>query len=361
MMKKGSGIKIVCMLAAALLWMSCEKTDTDEQSGTVRTHYDFEDVDYSESTTRLDLLLSITDEIRKTNTEGVSVEAQTLMDWFQDETSDAIDLADIYPIDTSEGAVSMPELFSILEDLSKNSSVPNTTGSGAGIVASEAGDTYLLDANGIELGELIRQRLLGGVLYYNALSYYVGENFMISSFSPNEAEKAAEILAMEQVVDKAFGLFGVPIDFPENKEGILFYGAESDKYDALTGANQEVMDALIKIRAGISEGDINTRNAGIFEVRAAWERILIATALHSVNQMKNNFDDRAVRNHHWTVVLGQMNNLSHNPGRIIVPNQSDSVYTFLRGNPDLIQTTDVDTVQWLLSRVYQLEDIKDDF
>lgn len=359
-MKFFSGISIASIAIVCVVFSSCEKTTEAGDVSPARTHYDFSDVDYSDATERLNLLVSLSEEIRKANALGVSIESETLTDFYKNDTDGVVDLEDLF-YEVQEQPIDLLAQFVALEDLSKNFSTLNTGDTGAGIAVSGSGASYLLNANGIELGELIRHRLMGGVLYYSGTNFYVGENFMVPTLSQTEPNRSEEIALMENAIDNGFGYFGAPIDFPENEDGLLFYAAESHANDPVLALDQDVMDAFIKIRAGISEADLNTRNAGIFEMRVAWERVLIASALHSLNQMKNAFSDRAHRNHHWTIVLGNMNNLSQNPGNSIVPSQSDSVYTYLRDNPDIISATDVDTVQMVLARAYNLTDIKDDF
>lgn len=358
-MKFFSGICIATLVASCLVFTACEKTVDEGDLGSVRTYYDFSDVDYSEATERMNLLVSLIGEIRKANTEGTSIEAQTLIDFYKNDTEGTIDLEDLF-YEVQSNPVALLDQFVLLEDLSKNFSTLNTGDSGAGIVVSGEGDSYLLDANGIELGEIIRQRLLGGIVYYAGTNFYLGENFMLPTLSQTEPNRSEEIAVMEKAIDNSFGYFGAPVDFPINDAGLLFYAAESHEFDPIALLDQDIMDAFIKVRAGITEADMNTRNSGVFELRVAWERVLVASALHSLNQMRNSFNDRAVRNHHWSVVYGYMGNLSQNPGNSIVPSQSDSVYNYLRDNPDVIAKTDVDTVQMVLARAYNMTDIKDD-
>lgn len=359
-MKFVSRICIVLLAMIGLVFTACEKTGEDSQIGELRTHYDFSDVDYSDATTRLDLLVSLTEEIRKSNTTGVAIEAQTLIDFYKNDTEGVVDLEDLF-YEVQNNPVALFDQFDALESLSKNFSTVNTGSAGAGIAVSESGESYLLDAGGIELGEIIRQRLLGGVLYYAATNFYTNENFMVTTLSQTEPNRSEEIAIMEDAIDSAFGYFGAPVDFPLNDEGLLFYAAESHRFDAIAETDQDIMNAYIKIRAGISEADMNTRNAGIFELRVALERVLISSALHSLNQMKSSYSDRALRNHHWSVVYGNINNLTQNPGNSIVPSQSDSIYNYLRANPDMIALTDIDTAQMVLARAYNLTTIKDDF
>ena len=358
-MKFISRICFVSIVAIGFVFTACEKTAEDSKVGETRTYYDFNDVDYSDATGRLNLLVSLTEEIRKTNTEGVSIEAQTLIDFYKSDTDGVVDLEDLF-YEVQSNPVALFDQFADLEDLSKNFSTENTGSTGAGIVVSGE-ESYLFDANGIELGELIRQRLLGGIVYYSAINFYTSDNFMVATLSQVEPDRSDEIAVMEEAIDNAFGYFGAPVDFPLNDEGLLFYASESHKFDPVAESDQDIMNAYIKIRAGITEADMNTRNAGIFELRVAFERVLISSMLHSLNQMKSSYSDRALRNHHWSVVYGNMTNLSQNPGNSIVPSQSDSIYNYLRDNPDMIALTDIDTAQMVLARAYNLTAIKDDF
>ena len=65
--------------------------------------------------------------------------------------------------------------------------------------------------------------------------------------------------AMEHHWDEAFGLFGVPVNFPVSTVGLRYLGSYSNQVDAGLHCNTTLMNAFLKGRAAISAKDLASK------------------------------------------------------------------------------------------------------
>ena len=145
---------------------------------------------------------------------------------------------------------------------------------------ADGSQTYVFDERGVEWAQVIEKGLMGATFYYQATTVYLGEDRMSAD---NTTVVPGEGTAMEHHWDEAFGYLGVPRDFPQNTEGLAFWGAYTNRRDPLLGTNAALMTPLKRGRAAISAGNLTVRDEAIAEVRMAWELVAAATTVNYLN------------------------------------------------------------------------------
>jgi hypothetical protein len=169
-------------------------------------------------------------------------------------------------------------------------SFDSTASSGQAGVLSSGSDTYLFDANGIEYTQLIEKSLMGAIFMYQATQIYFGSDKMdVDNSSAVNTADSMYYTSMEHHWDEAFGYFGVPVDFPNNTNGIRFWGKYCNSRNAELGSNTIMMNSFLIGRTAISNNDLPTRDAQITEIREMWEKVCAAQAVAYLQGAKDNF------------------------------------------------------------------------
>lgn len=306
-------------MLAVLLFSSCKEDKAPEPTYTIPTSYNFENVSYSGQTQRLAMFTELITYLKTSRTSGTSLNIDRLKAMYANDANMAnwqgtYDASKQLKNKTFE--FQQDAFDELLEQLAvaSESTVAGTDGQ-AGVVASLDGSkTYLLNANGVDEGQLVEKGLMGACLYYQATSVYMGDEKMNVD---NETVEPGTGTTMEHHWDEAFGYFGVPINFPTDLDGLVFWGSYSNQRDAILGSNKLVMDALLKGRAAISNNDLPTRDIAITEARQNWELIAVGSALHYLNTTVANFDDMALRGHFGSEALGFIYSLQFNSDKKI--------------------------------------------
>ncbi|MFT7343590.1 MAG: hypothetical protein ACI9XP_000164 [Lentimonas sp.] len=153
----------------------------------------------------------------------------------------------------------------------------------AGILASGT-SSYLFAKNGIEYTQLLEKGIMGGVLMYQALNVYFGDDKMnvdnTAAVDPGAGEYYTK---MEHHFDEAFGYFGVDIDFP-NTIPSEFWGEYCDKQNSTLGSNEIMISNFRKGRAAISNDYLGDRDAAILQIRKTWEEVSAYQAVTYIDQ-----------------------------------------------------------------------------
>lgn len=355
---------IVLGLATALIFSSCSEDDTPDPSSpyTVPETYSFENVNYSGQTTRLDMFEELEAEMKKGN-NGETVDAQKLKDMYANENN-AFSDADLNTASKQlKDKTFEPDqaLFeSYIDSLAKASlsTVPGENGI-AGVVESNDGSkAYLLAANGIEYTQVILKGLMGAIFYYQATGSYLTEE-KIGPAVDNTTVTEGEGTSMEHHWDEAFGYFGVPVDFPENKEGSRYWGKYSDQVNEAIGSNEALMDAFIKGRAAISNDDMEEKDAQAAIIKEEWERLVAAAAIHELNKAKTDFADDALRSHLLSEAIGFVMALKYNPERKITTDEIEEILNHIGDNLYEVSLDDINSAIDAISAIYEMDDVKD--
>jgi hypothetical protein len=286
--------------AVLLVNTGCNKDTTDDYD--VPTTYNFTNVNYSGQTSRLAMLTELSTLVKTANVSGATaLDATTLKNMYANQNNPFANAA----LNTSgkqlkDKTVSTEQanIDAILDAVAAASASTSATAANgtAGIAVSNDGTkSYLLNANGVELAQVIEKGIMGATFYYQATAVYLGSGKMDVD---NETVTAGEGTMMEHHWDEAFGYFGVPLDFPTNTTGIVYWGKYCHARNTLLATSGELMNALLKGRAAISNKDLATRDLMIAEVRRIWEKVAVATAISYLNEGKEKLTtDPAVAHH----------------------------------------------------------------
>lgn len=238
-------------------------------------------------------------------------------------------------------------------------SEPAAAGQAGVAVSNDGAKRYLLNENGLEWSQIIEKGLMGACFYYQAIAVYLGPDRMDVD---NETVEPGEGTAMEHHWDEAFGYLGVPKAFPSDRDGLVFWGKYCNDRDAMLSTNQPLMDALLKGRAAISNKDLATRDEAIPEVRAAWEKVVVGTAIHYLNSALAADGDFAIRAHALSEGVAFIYSLQFNPERGIDIAAVNNLLATLGGTADFAEmnfysttNADLEAARASLAQAYGLE------
>ncbi len=292
-------------LAASAVFSACDDDETlvvSTPAYDVPATYSFENVDYSGQQARIAQLNEMK-AYMATGGKGATLDAERLAAMFTN--GPGAGFANTYEKDIRSKvfAAVQGDFDGHLDALAENSrsTLPAMPGQAGVLTSPDGAKTYLVNARGVEYGQIVQKGLMGACFYYQATTVYMGAEKMSAD---NVIVKPGEGTAMQHHWDEAFGYFGVPRDFPANKVGAAYWGGYSDERDAVIGSNEKLMGAMIKGRAAILNDDYATRDAAIAEARAIWELIAASSVIHYLNTAKANPDNDAIRMHVLSEGLG---------------------------------------------------------
>lgn len=341
------------VLGLAITIQSCKKDKVDPPSYEIPVTYNFDSVDYSGQTSRLSMLTELSNEMKKGNTSGVSVSAQLLKDMYANVNNPFSDVT----LNTS-GKQLKNKTFTTEQSLiegyldahaaASQSVSPGSNGT-AGVVQVGTAK-YLFNATGQEYTQLVEKGLYGSLINYQIAAVYLGEDKMGTQVA---------LADRKHHWDEAFGYFGVPVDFPTNTTGTKFIGKYCNDRNALLGTNAAIMNAYLKGRAALNNGDEATVTAQITIIRGNIEKVLAGTAVHYINEALANVSNDAVRNHTLSEGLAFARALKFSPTKKITDTQQSQLETYFSGNFYTVSTTDLQAAKDLLSSIYGFDSIKD--
>lgn len=284
--------------AVTLAFTACKKDNYE-----VPTTYNFDNVSYAGQTARLDMMEEMTTYMKTANVQNATaLDASKLKDMYDNSNNRFGDntlntsgkqLKDKTASAEQSKFESYMEAIAVASQSTANISPSNGV---AGIMMKNDGSAgYLLNANGVELTQIIEKGLMGACFYFQASAVYLGSDKMSAD---NETVTPGEGTAMEHHWDEAFGYFGVATDFPDNVTDLRFWGKYCNSRDALMGSNQTIMNAFLAGRAAISNDDLDKRDDMIGTIRSEWERVVAATAISYLNDVIEKFSSEPAAKHH---------------------------------------------------------------
>ncbi|MBI34005.1 MAG: DUF4856 domain-containing protein [Flavobacteriales bacterium] len=355
--------KLILPVLAIAVLTGCKKDDPVDEDGTtsytVPTTYNFENVSYGGQTDRLDMLTALTSYIKTGHTEGVTLDAQVMNNMYENENtpfegtigSSGKDLSS-KTYETARG-----EIVNLFDSIAKYSGQAGGADGQAGLVARGTGH-ILVDATGKEYAQLIDKGLMGSCFYYQGTSKYLSDE-KIGDAVDNVIVEPGKGTDKEHHFDEAFGYFGVPIDFPTNQDGLLFWGKYCNKRDAVVGTN-DIMDAFLRGRAAISAKDKAGQDAAVADIKELWEKAAASTAIHYLNDADANFADDGNRLHYLSEAYAFINALTYNVDGSIGQSDVDEVLAALGDNYWTVTQADILAARDLLATKANLESVKGD-
>ena len=326
------------------------------------TTYNFANVNYSGQQARLAMLGELDTYIKTANT-GAVLDVQKLQDMYANANSPfaAADLnTSGKQLRDKTLSTVQAEFDGYLKDVatvSLSGKTAATNGTAGLLTSADGSKKYLVNAKGVELGQLIQKGLMGAVFYYQAVDNYLTED-KIGSAVDNKTVKPGEGTAMEHHWDEAFGYFGAPIDFPTNLNDLKYWANYSNQIDPAAQSNKALMEAFLVGRAAISNNDMVTKNAAAASLRANWELLVAASAIHELNAAKGAVADQARKSHYLSEARGFVMGLRYKQDRKISDATHAQVLAKLGDNFYDTTGADINTAINLLSSTYQLDNIK---
>lgn len=328
------------LLTIALLITACKKDATNDY--TIPTTYNFENVSYSGQTARLDMMEEMTTYMKTANTSNAdALDGAKLKDMYSNSNSQftSAGLNSSTKQLKSKTVESMRASFESYMDAIAvaSASTSETAADGqAGIITKvDNSGGYLLNANGVELTQIIEKGLMGACFYYQGTAVYMGSGKMDVD---NEAVTEGEGTEMEHHWDEAFGYFGVATDFPTNTSDLRFWGKYCNKRNAVLGTNATMMNAFLKGRAAISNNDLEARDEAIATLQTNWEIIVAATAIAYLNDTKDNWTtDPAIAHHALSEAYAFILGLKYGASKSLTHAQVDEILVALSGSADPLQ------------------------
>jgi arsenate reductase-like glutaredoxin family protein len=340
---------IIALFSIVVLGLNSCKKDDNTKSYDVPTSYNFDSVDYSGQTARLDMLTELINEMKKGRTIGTQVSAQKLKDLYSNTnspfTAAALNTSGKQLKDktfVTEQAV----IEGYMDDLALASQASAAGSQGnAGVVGG-----FLLDGNGAEHNEWIQKSILGALVYYQITAVYLDDAKIGSSLAKSVRQHSW---------DEAFGYFGVPKDYPSNKTGIRHLGKYGNDRDSLLGNNTAAMNAYLKGRAALNNEDNEEVTKQVAIIRENLEKGVAGTAIHYINEAIKGFGTDGTRCHTMSEAVGLVRALRYNPAKKITDTEITNVLNTLGTNNYNVTLNDLNTAKNTLSSIYGLNSVKD--
>ncbi|GAB3194277.1 hypothetical protein ABID22_000273 [Pontibacter aydingkolensis] len=351
-------------LATCIAISSCSDDKEETPSYNVPETYSFANVDYSGQEQRIAMLGEIDTYLKRGN-NGEALDAQKLKNMYANSNapySDAnLNAATSKQLKNKTISVAVAEFESMFDKVAAASQSAGALASNgrAGILISttDPSKKYLVDANGVEYGQVISKGLMGAVFYNQVVEGYltaakIGPTVDNTTVTPNVGT------AMEHHWDEGFGYFGAPKDFPTNTTGLKYWANYSNKVNAAIGSNKTIMDAFIKGRAAISAKDMAGKDAAAAIVRNEWERLVAASAILELNAAKKNLTDRSLKSHYLSEALGFVMGLKYKGDRKLSDAKYNEVMAKIGTNFYNTTGTDIAAAVDIISAAYNLDNVK---
>lgn len=348
-------------LVISLAATSCKDKDEDPEPApvtpptgyTVPTTYNFTNVNYSGQTTRMMMLDSISEYMKRGNTQGVVLDAAQMKNMYANSGSpfSNVDL-DASGKQLKNKVYSGDQVYfdNLFDSIAMNSQSVTPGSNGVAGVVTSGTKKYLFNAKGIEFAQIIKKQMQSAVFYYQAVEQYLTNLPTVD----NTTVTTGQGTVMEHNADEAFGYFGVPLDFPTNVSGLKYWGDYANKVNPAISCNATIMNAFLKLRAAVSNKDNTTRDAQIVIIKQQWERIAAASVIYELKQAKlsTNFSQDAVRMHYLSEGLGFLLGLKYNSAKQISDAQIASAVAALGDNFYTISTSQIDNAINAVNTVY---------
>lgn len=361
---------VFAILGLSFFLSSCEKEETP--AVVLPSSYNFENVNFSGQTLRINMLSEIVTELGKGKTQTLTY--SRLINMYSNTGNEFTDAAlniSGKQLRDKTFAADIPFFESMFQAAADNSNSFNivTTGNGvAGVATSifDAAKKYLVDSNGVEYAQIIQKGLMGAVFYYRIAEEYTTKDKLDPA--DNTTVVTGEGTAMQHYWDEGFGYFGAPTmltvanyDSLNTAKALKFYATYASKGKSV-GTIENTLKAYIKGRDAINRKDYTTRDAAAGEIRKNLELINACAFISYMNQSKAAIGDYAIRCHTLSEGFGFLISLKYNSEKKINQTDYNTVEANFYRNGNLstyhLTTTDINNMIDKISFVYGLEAVK---
>lgn len=350
--------------AVLLITASCKKSSDSDNTipnYTVPTTYNFSNVDFSASTTRIGMVTEMSN-LMKNATTGV-LDGAKLKNMFSNTGAPfATTGYNTSGIQVKDQCFTLlqTDVSNYIDSLVKVSSTgkPASRGiAGVGASSANAASLYALTATGRNYAQIFNKSIMGGLICYEIVNNYMVNG--ISTSVDNSNVITGSGTAMQHNWDLAFGYWGVPIDFPTNKTGVKLWGSYSTQIDSGYHANKILMDAFLKGRAAINNKDDKTKLDQATIIMQTFEKMTGAAALQEVKEVKESINDNIARNSRLSECYGFVYSLKYNPKRTITDAQIDAILALFPANFYDLTIDQLNKIRDAVSAQYGFDSVKD--
>ncbi|WP_017730268.1 DUF4856 domain-containing protein [Nafulsella turpanensis] len=289
--------------------------------------YNFENVDYSGQTARIQMM-SMLEAAAKSANDGETVVTADQLDAIFENTNNLFD--------TDKNIKSKTAAEAVAEIEGYFASIDTLSGTNEYIIGGRLYDQY-----GVEPAQMIAKGLMGALLYYQATAVYLGEDKMNVD---NTEVVEGEGTAMQHHWDEAFGYFGAPDDYltaevPEGTEDptekAWYWAHYANGRSEVIDLRDEIFNAFLAGRTAINNNDMEARDAAIETIRTNWEKLAATNAVHYVNSALKDLEAGEAGNfyHHWSEGKAFLNALYYNPAKSITNEQLEALNELFGNNP----------------------------
>jgi hypothetical protein len=322
---------IIALAIISSVWACKPKDDEPSLNTSVKTTYDFANVDYSESDTLLKRgvdLSTITDKAKTATATGLEDIYKNLNSKYPES----------YSLYSKTNANSRDTIWVLLDSIETRQTL-NAASEGMSGIVTTGTLKYLVDKNGYEYRQVALKLMMGTTWYHQIKTLFDNDASL-----DNTTVIDGKGTAMEHNWDLAFSLWGVPKDFPTNTIGTKNLGNYTDKVNSMINASSTIMNAFITGRQAISNKDMVTKNAQKAIILTQLEKVLAASVIYELNESKTYFSDQAKMLHYVSEAYGFVlaldkvgtSQLSSTDYKTIYSNFGSSLYQISLQNIDAI-------------------------
>lgn len=321
-------------------FFSCEKKSIVYN---VPTSYNFENVNYEGQSQRIEMLKELIAYVKSATDIGASsINEATILNMYANINSPFSDVtlnqADIQLKNKTnpDAQEDIEACIQALEVISQNTNKVASVGDAGVMVDAITNNRYLLNANGVEVAEVLEKLIIGATFYYQITAVYLGENKINTD---NKGIIAGRGTNMEHHWDEAFGYFGVPITFPNTVNDLSFLGSYANKTNAILGYNSKIMNAFLEGRAAISAKDYPNRDAARETLKTTFETLIAATAISNLNDAIANAARLPLYYHNLSKAYATIMSLKYGAYKTLSDTEIDTILMYLGGSTDPLQTS----------------------
>jgi hypothetical protein len=287
--------RLTSSLLLAVVFFSCDNDDNGKPSLQVPDTYEFtrngqSSVFYGGQTDRLNQTSEIKAYFQKGDKKEITLQAETLLAMYENAGGDGEGNFS-FTSDRQLRDKTFPADVAFFEDLfvdAENASAAGLDAANgtAGFMTRKNGSTMLVDANGHEYTQTFEKGIMGSVFLYQIFNVYMTDARVGDDVENTQLDGSNNYTPMEHHWDEAFGYWGVPVDFPANKENLRFFANYSNGRDPLIGSNKMLMDAFLTGRAAIVAKNYPVKNEQREIIYQGFELVAASTAIHYLNTAK---------------------------------------------------------------------------
>ncbi len=324
---------------------SCNYEDNDgDDQMSVPSTYNFDNVDYSGQSARIELLDRLSKKIGEAE-GGSQVTEQELLDIYRNNgvlsgTSKKLSNK-TYPGDTS--------IF-----LNWFQDVETYSGTNDNVI-----DGYFVNDDSVELKQVIEKGLMGASFYWQATDHYLEE----LGLDDNEDVEEGKGTDRAHHFDEGFGYFGAPKDFSASSPAEVgnsytgeawFWGKYCISTNGALDNLNTIFDAFLEGRTAIVNGESSKRESAVNTIEREWERICAGTLVHYLKSTKSDIKngDVPAMIHHWSEAYGFHLSLQYNTDRIISMNEWNQIGDKLGEKPNATDVQKIDDALDQLKNIY---------